>query len=310
MQSLTLQFSGHMQEHFVGAGGALPQSFFKMTQLESLSLDCPSLRGIQPTLARMKQLQILEMKNLLHLPVLPLMTVHLNRIQKLSFPGCQSLFATGRQDGPVEPGAERMWWMIRSFPNLECLDLTACGLTEIPVVEGMPANTTLQKLVINDNPEMMMKKGLAAFQGLKELSMKNCNMPCVSSAVLALSQLTCLDISANGMVECSGLHKLTKLKSLTATDNSFPSIPKDVYFLSNLEVVDLRNNIYLEVAAPLTVLCSKLPKLNMFCVSKGTKGRFQTSSIEWLHALDKEYHDVHGRSGVIRYDDDGLSSHE
>lgn len=292
------------EEPFEDSNGALPASFFKLTGLNSLRLVSKNLNGIQPTIARMKNLKHLYLESLANLTSLPLMTVHLTGITHLSLKGSASLFDSGDvQNGPVEPGTERMIWMIRSLPNLVDLNLDECGIKEFPLIEGMSATTNLKRLSINNNPDMSVKRGLASFEGLEELSMRNCNMPCLSSSVSCLSQLKCLDVSSNGMVECHGLGKLTNLRTLKASDNPFPGFPKDLLSIKNIENIILTGCTYLEIVASLSDVAEKLPCLKKIDVRKGEKGRFQEMSKVWLTQLNDIYVNKYNRlSNVVTFD--------
>lgn len=252
----------------------------------------------------MKNLEHLYLESLTNLTSLPLMTVHLTGITHLSLKGSASLFGSGDiQDGPIEPGTERMIWMIRSLPNLVELNLDECGIKEFPTIEGMSATTNLKKLSMNNNPDMSIKRGLASFEGLEELSMRNCNMPCLSSAVSCLSELRYLDVSSNGMVECHGLGKLTNLRTLKASDNPFPGFPKDILLIENIQNIILTGCTYLEIVASLSDVADKLPFLNKIDVRKGDKGRFQEMSKQWLAQLNDIYVNQYNRvSHVVIFD--------
>eukprot|EP00889_Picochlorum_renovo_P005876 jgi/Picre1/32906/NNA_008235.t1 len=133
----------------------------------------------------MKNLEELKLESMTNMASLPLMIVQLRNLTKLSLKGSKGLFGaanSSRTGGTIEPGTERMFWMIRSLPRLEQLNLDGCGIKEFPLLDSLPVNSSLKRLSMNDNPEMVFKKGLAAFQALEWVSMKSCNMPCVSSA--------------------------------------------------------------------------------------------------------------------------------
>lgn len=298
---LEIGFDDSVSENFIGADGALPQAIFKLTNLKSLKLTCSQLRGIQPTIARFKELRHLHLEHLTALPSLPLMTVHMSKIETLSLRGSKSLFAKSarNRNGPGEPGSERMWYLIRSLKSLKKLILDDCGLSEIPILEGVPVNTTLNFLSMNNNPGMGFKKGLSCFQALNELHMRNCNMPCLSSAVWSLPMLRVLDISKNDMVECYGLSKLQNLEVIKASSNPFPSIPKDFMYMKTLRRIDLINCVYLEVASPMTVMVDKLPHLELLDVRKQGNSRFQHMSKHWLAQLGEEYICRHSRNPVV-----------
>jgi len=212
-------------------------SLFTMTHLRSLMMETKGISSIQPAIAAMKNLEELKLESMTNMASLPLMIVQLRNLTKLSLKGSKGLFGpvTSRQDGgTIEPGTERMFWMIRSLPRLEDFNLDCCGIKEFPLLDSLPVNSSLKRLSMNDNREMVFKKGLAAFQALEWVSMQSCNMPCVSLAVAALKNLRYLDLSNNGLVECNGLGKLSKLRVLHASHNHFPSFPRDILALSNL----------------------------------------------------------------------------
>lgn len=310
LEALSISFlrTSSQIDPFQEGDGSLSESLLHMIRLRSLTLNGTAITNIQPAIARLKNLTELKLESIIQVQSLPLMAVHLNNLTKISFKGSKSLFAsTPVPDGDtpvgVVPGAERMFWMIRSLPKLEELNIDDCAIKEIPIIEGLPINTTLKRLSMNDNPDMVFKKGLAAFQGLESLTMRRCNMPCVSSAVTALSNLKYLDISNNGLVECNGLGKLKCLHVLKASHNQFPSIPRDIFSISGLKELELHGCIYLEFSSSLDFLVNAWPKLYRMVVTKGPRGQYQTRSLHWLHKL-QECFDQHDRTHVVEVDDD------
>ena len=110
-----------------------------------------------------------------------------------------------------------MFVLLKSMPALEELVIDWCGIREIPMAGDFPASDTVKRISMNNNPDMVFKKGLSYFQGLEELEMRRCNMPCVSSAITSLAKLRYLDVSNNGLVECHNLGKLKALETLVAS---------------------------------------------------------------------------------------------
>lgn len=312
LEALSIRFSrtNPQVDPFQEEDCSMSESLFKLTNLKSLTLDGKGIKDIPPTIARLKNLSELNLESIVQVQKIPLMAVHLNNLTKLSFKGSKSLFenpsgtnGSTSLDDPASmvPGTERMFWMIRSLPKLEELNIDDCGIKEIPIIEGLPVNTSLKRLSMNDNPDMVFKKGLGAFQGLETLTMRRCNMPCVSSAVTALTNLKYLDISNNGLVECNGLGKLKCLDVLKASHNQFPSIPRDIYLISGLKELELHGCIYLEFSFSLIFLAQTWPKLHRMVVTKGSRGRYQARSLHWLQEL-QGYLDSQGRTNVVQVD--------
>ncbi len=309
LESLSIRFlcTSPQADPFQEGDGSLSESLLDMAQLKSLFLEGRGIKNIQPAIAKLKNLTELSLESIYQAQSLPLMAMHLNTLTKLSFKGSKSLFGQASLDGQnsaagLLPGTERMFWMIRSLPKLEELNIDDCGIKEIPVIDGLPINTTLKKLSMNNNPDMVFKKGLAAFQGLESLTMRRCNMPCVSSAITALSHLQYLDISNNGLVECHGLGKLKGLHVLKASYNQFPSIPKDIFSITGLKELELRGCVYLEFSSSLNFLVDTWPRMYRMVVTKGSRGRYQSQSIHWLHKL-QECFDLYDRNHVVEVDD-------
>eukprot|EP00204_Picochlorum_oklahomense_P001572 CAMPEP_0118799556 /NCGR_PEP_ID=MMETSP1161-20130426/1727_1 /TAXON_ID=249345 /ORGANISM="Picochlorum oklahomensis, Strain CCMP2329" /LENGTH=623 /DNA_ID=CAMNT_0006727265 /DNA_START=143 /DNA_END=2014 /DNA_ORIENTATION=+ len=308
LEHLSLRFDKDVMNPFQGENGSLPASIFAMTQLKSLTLETKGICSIQPAISTMKNLEELKLESMTNMASLPLMIVQLRNLTKLSLKGSKGLFGaanSSRNGGTIEPGTERMFWMIRSLPRLEQLNLDGCGIKEFPLLDSLPVNSSLKRLSMNDNPEMVFKKGLAAFQALEWVSMKSCNMPCVSSAVTALKNLRYLDISNNGLVECNGLGKLSKLRVLHASHNHFPSFPRDILALSNLKELHMYGCIYLEFPASLEHLTTAWKHMVRMDLRKGVAphpARYQASSLYWLRKLDEAYEAAHQRSGVILFD--------
>ena len=290
-------------EPFEGEAGALPDALLEMTWLKSLKLHGQRIKSIQPNLAKLKYLEELRLENISHVGPLPLLTARLHHLKMLSLKGSKFLFESPTNEGDGELGGKRMFWIIRSLPHLEELCLDGCGIKEIPIIDGFSHNTVLKKLSMDDNPDMVFKKGLAAFQGLEHLSMKRCNMPCISSAVSSLQNLKYLDISNNGLVECHGLGKLKKLEKLKASHNQFPCIPRDLYLLSNLRELELFGCIYLEFTSCMKFLCECWPHIDLLDLRKGPTSRYQNASIGWLKELDVAWQRVHQKHRVVRMDE-------
>lgn len=308
LEAISIRFSRTLaqKDPFEEGDGSLSESLLQMSRLKSLSVDSMTIRNIQPTIARLNDLTELKLESMIRIQSIPLMFVHLHNLVKLSLRGSKSLFGnTGnRLDNTtgVVQGTERMFWMIRSLPKLEELNIDDCSIKEIPIIEGLPVNKSLKKLSMNDNPDMVFKKGLSAFQGLESLTMRRCNMPCVSSAVTSLSHLKYLDISNNGLVECNGLGKLTNLHVLKASHNQFPSIPKDIYSITGLKELELHGCVYLEFSSSLNFLADTWPKLYSLVVTKGSRGRYQARSLHWLHKL-QDCLELRDRKDVVKVDD-------
>ena len=309
LERLSLRFDRDVLHPFQGENGSLPAGLFAMAQLKSLTLETKGICSIQPAIATMKNLEELGLESMTNVASLPLMIVQLRNLTKLSLKGSKGLFGAANSNldnGTIEPGTERMFWMIRSLPRLEELNLDSCGIKEFPLLDSLPVNSSLRRLSMNDNPEMVFKKGLAAFQALEWVSMKSCNMPCVSSAVTALKNLRYLDISNNGLVECNGLGKLSKLRVLHASHNHFPSFPRDILALSNLRELHMYGCIYLEFSASLEHLATTWKHMVRMDLRKGVAphpARYQASSLHLLQKLAGAYETSHQRSDVILFDE-------
>lgn len=288
--------------------GKLPEYLFDL-RLKSLQIRCKHVTSIcEAWLNRMANLEHLSLELMVTKQTFP--SVHgLCKLRTLSLMGSTGFFG---RDAPDESSAfnsiaassltERMFVLLKSIPTLEELVCDGCGIKEIPMAGNCLASPTVKKLSINNNPDMVFKKGLGLFHGLEHLSMRRCNMPCVSSAVTGLVNLKYLDISNNGLVECNNLGKLKSLKTLIAAQNPFPCVPRDIVGMSSLRVIDLSGCVYLEFNSSLGHLMDAWPQLARLDVRKQpatgrqtaatanamantSKIRYQTASTHWLALL-------------------------
>ena len=276
--------------------GKLPEDLFD-PRLKSLTIRCKYITSIpEAWLNRMANLEELELECMVTKQTFP--GLHgLSKLKKLGVTGSTGFFG---RDAPEASSAfnpllstsltERMFVLFKSIPTLEELVIDRCGIKEIPMAGNRLASPTVKKLSMNHNPDMVFKKGLSLFHGLEHLSMRRCNMPCVSSAVTGLVNLRYLDISSNGLVECNNLGKLKSLETLIASHNPFPCIPRDIVGIGSLRVIDLSACVYLEFNSSLAHLMDAWPKLARLDVRKLPGGGenpplWQRASQDWLSTL-------------------------
>ena len=315
LETLSLSYDGLMKAEdgpaFEGCeGGTMAVQLFQLTRLRSLRIRCKTIKRVpEDGLNRLEKLEELRLEDFACKQTFP--SLHgLQSLRILGLTGSSGFFgkegvtlrdASGITGGEVfGTGAmplvtisstERMFALFKSLPKLEELAIDACGIREIPMAGGLQASASLKKLCMDHNPDMVFKKGLSLFQGLEHLSMRRCNMPCVSSAVTSLANLKYLDVSCNGMVECHNLGKLKKLETLVASHNPFPCIPRDVVGMSSLRELDLSGCLYLEFNASLSNLMDAWPRMTRLDLRKGsTAGNaagttYQASSTAWLQKL-------------------------
>ena len=278
--------------------GKLPEYLFD-PRLKSLKIRCKYITAVSEAwLNRMVNLEHLSLERMATKQTFP--SVHgLCKLRTLGLTGSTGFFGRDAPDPSSSFNSltansltERMFMLFKSIPTLEELVIDGCGIKEIPMAGNHLASPTVKKLSINNNPDMVFKKGLGLFHGLEHLSMRRCNMPCVSSAVTGLVNLKYLDISNNGLVECNNLGKLKSLETLIASQNPFPCIPRDIVGLNSLRVIDLSGCVYLEFNSSLSPLMDAWPHLARLDVRKQPDGgrpmtvaRYQATSKHWLALL-------------------------
>ena len=284
--------------------GKLPEYLFD-PRLKSLKIRCKYITSVcEAWLNRMVNLEHLSLERMVTKQTFP--SLHgLRKLRTIGLTGSTGFFGRDAPDAssafnPIAASSltERMFVLFKSIPTLEELIIDGCGIKEIPMAGNYLASATVKKLSINNNPDMVFKKGLGLFHGLEHLSMRRCNMPCVSSAVTGLVNLKYLDISNNGLVECNNLGRLKSLETLIASQNPFPCIPRDIVGMRSLCVIDLSGCVYLEFNSSLTHLMDAWPHLSRLDVRKHPRSsrqttaadntptiRYQATSTHWLALL-------------------------
>ena len=295
--------------------GAVPEWLFS-AKLKSLAIKCKYVTSVPwDWLDRMEALEELRLEGMVYRQIFPCSKT-LRHVKKLVLTGSAGFFgkepatwSTGPTSFPsgshgdtdmtndfaasvlghariiAPPSAtERMFVLLKSMPALEELVIDWCGIREIPMAGDFPASDTVKRISMNNNPDMVFKKGLSYFQGLEELEMRRCNMPCVSSAITSLAKLRYLDVSNNGLVECHNLGKLKALETLVASTNPFPAIPRDVLGMQSLRSIDLSGCAYLEFNADLLHLMSAWPKLVRLDMRKCVEGKVRADGAVWQRA--------------------------
>lgn len=291
------------------AVGHLPEELFS-PKLKCLAIKCKYISNVPAALLdRMSLLEELRLEGVVCKQVFPCADA-LRRVKRLVLTGSTGFFdrtsiGTPRTNEsrdfgslafgvassqPVQTATDRMFMLLKAMPMLEELVVDGCGIREIPMAGETLASDSVKRISMNNNPDMVFKKGLSCFRGLEELRMRRCNMPVVSSAVTSLPRLKYLDVSNNGLVECHNLGKLKELETLVAANNQFPCIPRDVLGMKSLRSVDLSGCAYLEFHAGLLHLMSGWPKLVRLDLRKGRASgtgsgqqtAYQESSRRWL----------------------------
>jgi Leucine-rich repeat (LRR) protein len=296
LETLSLSFDkldGDEVPPFEGCDpGTIAPEIFRMNRLKSLAIICKCTSGIpEQELNRLTELEELRLGNFRSRQSFPAL-FGMPRLRTLRLEGSTGFFGKDIISGGISM-TERMFIIFKSLANLQELVIDGCGIREIPMAGGNLASPSLKKLSMNYNPDMVFKKGLGLFQGLEHLSMRRCNMPCISSAVTSLANLKFLDISSNGLVECHNLGKLKKLKTLIASDNPFPSIPRDVFGIHTLRKLNLSGCMYLEFNSSMEFMMDAWPLLKLLDLRKKAEKvahatgepAYQASSKSWMGKL-------------------------
>lgn len=242
---------------------ALGENFNKLSQIEELDINLNSLVNLPTSLEGMKKLR----------------RVNLAKNSKLN--------------------TMQMYSTLATIPNLEEIDLSDCGLTEIAA--GIGTITGLKKLTVRNNPvkkitseignltqleELYIGAGesqqniipLAELPSsigncfrLKRLSLKYCQLSALPSTFSLLENLTYLDLGWNKLEKFpDGIKTLAVLNFLDLSGNRIVELPSDLGLLSlSLETLYLEADFYspyiykIKKIAPSIARCKNLKRLSL-----------------------------------------------
>ena len=172
------------------------------------------------------------------------------------------------------------------LPNLRSLSLQQCGLTNLHILNHKNFQC-LEKLYIGMN-KIIDYSFLENLVNLNTLNVYHNNLYSTEFIdFLSSKNIIELNVSENQISNFYPNLKLKNLKKLFINNNNkITNIDflNDKY-LSNLEVLDLGNNIYIENFLPLTNL-KKLKKINLFNCSLNKINFFQKENCEIIEKLE------------------------
>ncbi|MCE2962930.1 MAG: leucine-rich repeat domain-containing protein [Chitinophagales bacterium] len=242
---------------------SLGDNFGKLSQIVELDLNLNSLVNLPANLEGMKKLRILKLSK----------NSRLNTMQIYS--------------------------AMAQIPNLEELDLSDCGLTELGA--GIGTMTRLKKLILTNNPlkkivgeignlvhleELYLGAGqlqkeriplteLPASMGscikLRKLDMRRCQLNSLPSSFSLLENMTYLDLSWNQLTKFpEGIKTLPLISYLDLSHNKINEIPDDLGQLAlSLETFYLEADFYslyndkVKHIPPSLARCKKLKRLSL-----------------------------------------------
>jgi Leucine-rich repeat (LRR) protein len=140
-----------------------------------------------------------------------------------AFPHVQTLYLKGSR-----ATAEQVRGFVRGFTELQALDLSASGLTEVPIAPG--DLTKLSRLNLSDNRIGIDPAVQQSFDGLQSLQYLNLrNNPLNSLDVSGMSRLKALNLRATDLHEWpTGAQDLPELTWLDLRDSKISSLPEAV----------------------------------------------------------------------------------
>lgn len=242
---------------------ALGESFGKLNQIEELDLNLNSIVNLPANLEGMKKLR----------------SINLSRNSKLN--------------------SIQIYSAMAQIPNLEELDLSDCGLSELS--PGIGTMTKLKKLILTNNPikkiaseignlsqleEFYLSAGqsqkdripltelpnsIGSCMKLKKMDLRGCQLNALPSRFSLLESITYLDLSWNQLVNFPDVIKtLPILSYLDLSHNKISEIPSDLGLLAlSLETFYIEADFYspykekINKIPPSLARCKNLKRLSL-----------------------------------------------
>lgn len=244
---------------------ALPRSFKRLENLETLDLATCGLEEFPKGLGSNKQLKELRLGGnritlkagrIESIPSLEKLELQGNEIEHLpeairNLPNLKRLTLTGNSIATVSPA-------IAELKKLEELSFYRNKLTSIP--EGIYALPALREIDLYYNQIERVDDRIANLKRLEVLYLSNNRLISLSEAVTTLPNLEELYLSNNRLVELPpSLFSLQKLKVLRVNNNQLSQFPNNLPRLTNLESLDISGNQFAEMPSGIT----DLPRLKL-----------------------------------------------
>ncbi len=135
---------------------------------------------------------------------------------------------------------------LTKFEMLEELDLSHCGLTELPESIGNLRN--LEVLDLENNELTELPESILDLRNLKELDIGGNRLTKLPESFGGLKNLRRLNLGYNKLTELpESIGNLRNLEVLDLENNELTELPESIGNLRNLEVLDLKNNGFTEL---------------------------------------------------------------
>ncbi|MBA0771248.1 hypothetical protein Gotri_019736, partial [Gossypium trilobum] len=206
---------------------------------------CTKLVDIHPSIAVLKSLKVLNLRDCKSLRTLPT-KIGMESLEALILWGCSSLVRFSEIDGKME--------------RLKTLDLSGCYRVE-NLLENLQQAKLLEELDGNDF--ISIPASLTRLSKLANLILSNCNMCTFGEAdthydISGLSSLSYLDFSGNNLISIpASLTRLSKLHVLDLSNCNVctlgeADIRSDLSSLSSLICLDLSGKNFITILLDLT----------------------------------------------------------
>ncbi|EAL45976.1 leucine rich repeat / protein phosphatase 2C domain containing protein [Entamoeba histolytica HM-1:IMSS-B] len=131
-------------------------------------------------------------------------------------------------------------------PNLsqcEKVQLLDLSYNNISTINDFTFHTSIEQLILNNNPLRIPPIGITKCSHLTLLSMSNCEIYSIPIDVVSgLCNLKILDISNNHIISYEHFEYLNKLEELRASSNNMSFFPKEFCEMSQMKVLIMNNN--------------------------------------------------------------------
>ncbi|EDR26876.1 leucine-rich repeat-containing protein 33 precursor, putative [Entamoeba dispar SAW760] len=195
-----------------------------------------------------------EFPSLINLTKMMLLCLHKNEITSIqdiprrcsvdaSFNKISEITIQRYADLPVLKLGHNKFIQTPNLSQCEKVQLLDLSYNNISTVNDLTFHTSIEQLILNNNPLRIPPIGITKCACLTLLSMSNCELYSIPIDIVSgLCNLKVLDISNNHIISYEHFEHLNKLEELRVSSNNMNFFPKEFCKMSQMKVLIMNNN--------------------------------------------------------------------